>query len=68
MIKVSIEVKDQQLERVTFIQYVLKFKKDFIIVRGLIDSGNNANTMIVAYAAILRPRICTIDIEVLNNQ
>ena len=57
MIKVSIGVKDQQLERVSSIQYLVKFKKDHTEVQALLDSGSKVNAMTPAYTAELGLRI-----------
>ena len=60
--KVSIEVKDQQLERIPSIQYLVKFKKSHIAVQVLLDSGNEVNVMILTYTAKLKLRICSINV------
>lgn len=62
MTEVSMGVKDPQLERVFSIQYSLKFKKCGTKVQALIESGNEINTMNLAYSAVLGLHVCPIDI------
>lgn len=46
-------VENQQLERVLYIQYLIKFKKEQIEVQALINFGSKVNAIIQAYTAVL---------------
>ena len=50
------------LERVLFVYYPLRFQKDTVDVRALIDSGSEVNAMTPAYASKLGLRVCHTDI------
>ena len=50
--RVSIGVKNQQLEYLSSIKYLVKFKKDHTEVLALINFGNEVNTITPAYAAV----------------
>lgn len=60
--EVSIRVENQQLEYVLSILYLVKFKKDKIEIRALIDFSSEVNAITSAYAALQRLRACSIDI------
>ena len=45
------------LERVPYIYYLLRFRKDTADVRALIDSGSEVNVMALAYASKLGLKI-----------
>lgn len=61
--KVYIEIKDQQLERVLLIKYLIKFKKSHTKVKALIDSVGEINAMTLAYATIQELRNWLTNIE-----
>lgn len=50
--EVSMEVENQELEYILSIWYLVKFKKDYIEIKTLIDSGSKINAMTLAYIAI----------------
>lgn len=63
MTEVNIKVKDQQVKRVLFIQYLIKFKKSYTEVKALLHSNGKVNAMILAYAAVLGLHVCSTEIE-----
>lgn len=62
IIRVNIEF--QQLERISSIQYLVKFNKTLTKIQALIDFGSKINAMTPAYAAVLRLCICFTNVEV----
>lgn len=62
IIKISMKIKDQQLKRVLFMQYLVKFKKSKTEIQDLIDSGSEINIISLVYTAILRLYIYSINI------
>ena len=58
----SMRVEDQQLERISFIQYPMQFK-GHIAVQALFDFNNEVNAMISAYTAVLRLHVCFTDVK-----
>lgn len=61
--EVYIGIKDQQLERVLSIKYLIKFKKSHTKIKALIDSIGEINTMTLAYATIQKLRNWLTNIE-----
>ena len=61
--EVSIGVEDQQLERFLFIQYLVKFKKDYTKVQVLLDSNSEINAMTPAYTAKLWLHVYPTNVE-----
>lgn len=59
-------VKNQQLEHVLSIKYLLKFKKSHILVQTLIDSGTKVNAMTPAYVTVLGLYVCVTDVGAQN--
>lgn len=57
------EIKNQQLECVLYINYLVKFKKGHTEDQALINSDGEINTMTVAYAAVLEVCIYVTNIE-----
>ena len=50
------------LERILFIYYLLRFRKDNADIKALIDSGNEVNAMTLAYAPKLGLKVHHIDV------
>ena len=53
---------DVTLERVPYVHYLLRFWKNTVDVRALIDSGSEVNAMIPAYASKLSLRVRYTDV------
>ena len=61
MIGVNIRVEDQQLECISSIQYLMKFKKDYTEVQALVNSSTKINAMTLAYTAKLELHVYPTD-------
>ena len=51
------------LEQVLCIYYLLRFQKDIISIRALIDQDNKINAITLAYATKIGFKVCHINIE-----
>ena len=51
------------LERVLYIHYLLRFRKDTIGIKALIDSGSEVNAMTPAYVLKLGLKVYRTDVE-----
>ena len=51
--------KDEMvLERILYIHYLFRFRKDIAKVKALLDFGNKVNTITPTYAAKLDLKVC----------
>lgn len=57
------EVKDQQLERVPTIQYLMQFT-NHTKVQALRNSNNEINTKILAYVTVFGLCVCPTDVRI----
>lgn len=56
--RVNIKVKNQQLERILFIQYPIKFMRGYTEVQALLDSKSKVNSITPIYIAKLELYVC----------
>lgn len=63
MTEANMSIKNQQLNRVLSIQYLVKFKKDYTKIQVLINSNTEVNAMTLADAPVLRLPVCFTNIR-----